>query len=281
MKTRIIIWLALAVAAQTCPALAEPPFKTAATPGTRAYRYTSVERNPGQPEARYRVDFDLVTDAHGGVTAVIRKAEAARGDVWTTPAVTAECTEALHGDKQALARVTLAPLSVEAAASLGEPFMAMCAPAPFFFPMTDILNVVLIQTAPSFHIADLGTVGASARFESFNTKLDRLNTAMIASSSGGTTTLTALDDHTATVDWAPDPMQLTLVMRATASMPEVTMVGVERFAFRLEIDRATGALRRAATTTDTLDMVVSMPGLPPDKAPHVAISREVAIEPRD
>ena len=59
------------------------------------------------------------------------------------------------------------------------------------------------------------------------------------------------------------------------------MTGAERYAFRVEIARATGVLRRAVTTSDNLDMVVSMPGLPPDKAPHVTVTREVTIEPRD
>jgi hypothetical protein len=49
-------------------------------------------------------------------------------------------------------------------------------------------------------------------------------------------------------------------------------------AFRVEIDPTSGALRRAATTSDTLDLVVA--GLPPDKAPHVSVTRDVAIEPR-
>jgi len=279
MRTHFVA--ACAVALCTSPALAEPIIKTSPTAGTRGYRYTSVERNPGQPDARYRVDFDLVTDAHGDVTAVIRKAESANGDNWSTPTVTEACAKSLHGDGAALARVTLVTLSPEAASSLGEPFMAMCAPAAYFYPMTDILNVVLIQVSPSFHIKDLNAAGASARFEGFSTKLDRLNTGMTASSPGGTITLTALDDKVATVDWAPDPMQITLVKHATQNMPEVTLTGFERFAFRVEVERATGALRRSATTSDTLDLVVSMPGLPPDKAPHLAISREVAIEPRD
>jgi hypothetical protein len=155
-------------------AVANPPFEATATSGTRHYRYTSVERRQGQPDARYRVDFDLVTDTKGGVTAVIRKAEAARGETWTTPTVTAECKTALHGGDDAPARITLAPLSAEAADSLGESLMSMCAPAAYFFPMTDILNVVLIQTSPVFRIDELTAVGKGVRFGGFKTKLDRL-----------------------------------------------------------------------------------------------------------
>jgi hypothetical protein len=281
IKIRIAtLCIAVTIIGQAWSALADPLFKDAA-PGTRHYRYAAVERNPGQPEGRYRVDFDLVTDANRGVTAVIRKAESAKGDVWSTPTVSADCKKALRGGGNALARITLAPMTPEAADSLGEPFMAMCAPASYFFPMTDILNVVLIQASPSFHLKDLTAVGMSAKFDGFNTKLDRLGMAMTGSSPGGVITLSALDDHVATVDWVPEPMQLTLTQHATPNSPEMTMTGFERYAFRAEIDRTTGALRRAVTTADNLDVVISMPGLPSDKAPHVAISREVAIEPRD
>ena len=279
-----IAWLgttAVAVAATVSPALAETPFKTSVAPGTRHYRYVATEQPAGQQPSRYRVDFDLVTDANGGVTAIVRKAEAAKGDSWTTTMVDADCKKALHGKGATLARVTLAPLSPEAAASLGEPFMAMCAPPAYFFPMTDILNVSLIQTSPSFHLADLTAFGAKARFDGFSTKLDRFGRAIAGSSPGGEITLSALDGQVATVDWAPDPFQLTIVQHAAAGSPEMTMAGFEHYAFCVEIDRMTGALRRAVTTVDSLDMVISMPGLPADKAPHIAITRQVTIEPRD
>ena len=281
MRNHMALLGAVLVIAAALPVLADTPFKLNATAGTRHYRYTSFEQPEGQLGTRYRVDFDLVTDASNGVTAVVRKAESAKGDIWSTPVVSDECKKALQGSDDALARVTLSPLSPEAAAALGEPFMAMCAPAAYFYPMTDILNVSLIQTSPLFHLADLTSTGKSARFEGFHTKLDRFGTAMVASSPGGTITLTSLDDHVANVDWAPDPMALTLVQRATQTMPELTMSGFERFAFRVVIDRASGTLVRATTTLDSLNLVVSMQGLPPDKAPHLAIKREVAIEPRD
>jgi hypothetical protein len=278
-KRAAVVGLCLAIV--PAAAFAAPPFKTTPSAGTRHYRYTAVERNPNQPEGRYRVDFDLVTDAKGGVIAVIRKAEQGRGESWTTPTVSAECKAALHGNGETLARIRLAPLSVAAADSLGEPFMAMCAPPSYFFPMTDILNVVLIQTSPVFHINDLTDVGKGVRFDGFKTKLDRLGTGIAAASPGGTITLAALDEHAATVDWAPDPMQLTLTVHANGNTPEMTMAGTERYAFRAEIDRQTGALRRAVTTSDDLDLVVNVPNAPADKLPHVAVSREVAIESRE
>ncbi len=67
---------------------------------------------------------------------------------------------------------------------------------------------------------------------------------------------------------------------ADKGSPEVMLRGVECYAFSVEIDTISGALRRAATMADALDLAVEVPGLPADKAPHVAVTREVTIEPR-
>ena len=275
---RIILggWIALGTCGMGVAA-GEAAFRTTATEGLRHYRYTSSEKTPGQPEKRFRVDFDLATGSDGSVTAVLLKAESAVGDTWSTPAVDPVCRRALRGDGPALARITLAPLSPEAA-KLGDEFMAMCAPAAYFFPLTDILNVSLVQTSPRFRLADLKTPGARARFDGFDTRFERLGIAIAASSPGGDIVLRDQDPGRVTVDWAPDPMQIEIVNRKTDTRPEVTLKGVERYAFRLEIDAASGALERAVTTADNLDLAVSMPDVPPDKMPRIAISREVAIE---
>jgi hypothetical protein len=258
-------------------AAAADRFRTSATPGVRAYRYTSVERTQGRPDARYRVDFDLATGADGSVVAIVRKAERGENGVWSAPAVDDRCRAALGARDGELARVTLSPLNAESA-KLGEAFMAMCAPAAYFFPMTDILNVSLVQTEPRFQLASLRGAGASARFAGFQTSLDRLGVAISASSPGGVTKVLAVNP-VVVVDWMPDPMNLTLVNRPSNG-PPVTLKGIENFAFRLEIDRLSGALKRAWTTHDALDLVVDVPGVPADKLPRVAITREVVIETR-
>jgi hypothetical protein len=76
-------------------------------------------------------------------------------------------------------------------------------------------------------------------------------------------------------------MQIALTVHPSGSAPAMTMTGVERYAFRTEIDRATGALRHAATTSDDLDLRIRMPNVPSDKSPRVVIWREVAIERRE
>ena len=268
---------ALAAAAAVCSA---EPFRTSATPGLRHYRYTSLEQTQGQAGTRYRVDFDLATGSDGSVIAILRKAEREAGGVWSAPAVDAQCRKVLHAKKGELARITLWPLDAEAA-KLGDTFMAMCAPAAYFFPITDLLNVSLVQTQPSFGLAKLTAPGAKARFEGFATSLDRLGVAITASSPGGEIELHALDANAAVVDWKPDPMQIKIVNHATAGSPEVTLNGFEKFAFRLEIDPTSGVLKRAATISDNLDLTVDVPGVPAEKAPRVAIMREVAIETRE
>jgi len=263
-----------------CDALEEARFRTGATEGVRHYTYLSTESAPGRPDRSYRVDFDLSTGTDGSVTAVLVKAQSAVGDTWSAPVVDKACTEALHGRGRVAARVTLSPLSPEAA-KLGEEFMAMCAPAAYFFPITDILNVSLIQTAPRFHLADLKAVGASTRFDGFDTKFERLGIAIAASSPGGEIKLDDLTPKSLVVDWTPDPMAIEIVNHKTDTTPEVTLKGVERYAFRVEIDPASGALKHAATIADDLDLVVSIPGVPSDKVPRMAISRKVSIETRN
>ena len=271
---------AVLAAGAACAEASDFSFRTSATPGVRHYRYQSVERAQGQPDKRYRVDFDLVTGPDGSVTALLLKAESASGDTWSTPSVDKDCRQALHARGRELARITLAPLSPEAA-TLGVEFMAMCAPAAYFFPITDILNVSLIQTQPKFHLDDLSAMGASARFEGFDVKFERLGVAIAASSPGGEIRLSALDAKLMTVDWSPDPMQIQIIHRKAEETPEVSLSGVEHYAFRVEIDSTSGALKRATTTADNLDLMVAVPGLSPDKAPRLKIVRDVSIEQQD
>ncbi len=87
--------------------------------------------------------------------------------------------------------------------------------------------------SPDFISTILRQVGQSAAFEDFHIKLDRLGTAIDAAATGGRITLVALDNYLATIDWAPNRMQLTVTHHQTPQNPEVTMKGVERYAFRV------------------------------------------------
>ena len=70
-----------------------------------------------------------------------------------------------------------------------------------------------------------------------------------------------------------DLADLELIERSQT--PPMTMKGTEHWAFRLELDRASGAIVRAATTYDDLNLTIV--GAPPS-VPKVKISRTVLIE---
>jgi hypothetical protein len=280
---RLLRRVAMASALAAClpvAALASPPHWSPG-PGLRHYRYDSVERAPGQPDKAYRVDFDLAADAHGGIVAIVRHAARGAGGAWTETALDADCRAALRARPGELARVTLAPLAPESAATLGDAFMAGCAPAELFFPMTDILNVALVQSSPHFGLASLASPGDSRHFTGFDTRLDRLGVGIDAASPGGTTRFAARSGGRLYVDWVPDPMRIAILHHGALNGQDLHLAGVENFAFRLIIDAPTGALVSAATPYDRLDLIVQLPGMPPESAPRMTITREVTITPTE
>lgn len=242
--------------------------------GRASYSYLASERAAGQPETGYRMEFDLETGPDGSVWAVVHRAEQRAAGAWTRPKVEPGCAAALGGKPGELARVRLAPLSRAAAATLGDDFMHRCAPAALFFPMTDILNLVLIQTAPEFGIARLKRVGDRVRFGRFETRFDRLDLALALSAPGGVTALDAVDGRHVTVDWTPEPMELAMTRRVERS--RIALKGVESLAFRLRIDGRTGQLLRASTLHDRLDLRIRIPGS--QASPRVSVERQVTVE---
>jgi hypothetical protein len=187
----------------------------------------------------------------------------------------AACAKAMGAKPGRLATVRLSPLSVEQA-KLGDAFLATCAPAAVFFPLTDILNIALIQSSDRFHASDLKSVGQANAFPGFSTSLDRAGIAMQESSDGGQVSLASLDDRHATIDWKPDVAKLDLVEQNGGQA--VKLDGTEHFAFRLVIDARTGWLERANSLYDDLDMTVAVPNVPADKSPRVVVKRVVTIE---
>jgi hypothetical protein len=258
-------------------AAAQPDF--APHEGTQHLRYESAERAPGQPDRKYRVDFDLRVGRDHGVVAVVRHAMSASGDTWTDASVAPACAPALHAHSGELARVTLWPISPAASSAMNEDFLAMCAPAAVFYPISDILNVVLVQVSPEFKLASLHAAGDQARTQAYATHFERLGAAISVSARGGETRLTALTFHRALVTWTSDAMDLTIIHRGSLNGQDLTLSGQEDFAFQLEVDPRNGKLIRAQTTSDQLDLVVQLPNLAPEHRPHIAITREVIIEP--
>jgi hypothetical protein len=253
---------------------AGPPFRQAAAPGVHHYRYTVVQTINHSEQRGYRVDFDLASAADGSVDAILLSSEALAGGHWTQTIVDPACRSAMHGNADSLARARLWPLAPAAAAHMGNDFLDTCAPGGVFFPLTDILNAVVIPISPSFGTGALRRQGQSVHYAGFTAAFDRAGEGLHEVADGGEVRLAALDRRQAVIDWLPQTAQLDLVERSGPS--PVTLHGTEHWSFRIVLDRRTGVLLDAHTLYDDLDLtVVGARG-----APHVPISRMVTIVPR-
>lgn len=240
-------------------------------PGTHPYRYQSVQHVPGQPDRGLRLDYDLVADARGGLTAILLRAQTGMGEQWTDVAVDEACRTALHAGAGELARVTLYPASPDLQA-----FLPPCVPKDIFFPLTDLRTLALIQS-PYFGIATLSAPGDTHRFGTFATKFDRADTAAETSAAGGELRFVSAEGSRAAVDWAPDPMTLKATIHGVANGGDVTFQGTGQLVFRLEIDRTSGVLLGAATTADRLNLILDVKDAPPIP---LIVTSEVSITPR-
>ncbi|MBO9712987.1 hypothetical protein [Sphingomonas sp.] len=270
---------ALSIAALLATAAATPAAAQRWVPeaGTHAYRYESVQHIPSQPDRGARIDYDLVADGKGGAVAVVRAVWKSEGGTYTPIAVDDPCRTALHAGAGELARVTLYPISKQTAETLGADFMALCAPRELYFSMTDLLNLALIQASPQFGLASLAKPGDSQRFEPFRIVQDRLGITTDSQAAGGTTRFAALDGGIAAIDWAPDSMTISFTDRTAIPGRELLIEGTGHFGFRVEIDRATGTMLRAHTTTNRFDVVVNVPDAPPIP---MTFTSEVTVGPR-
>ncbi len=264
----------LALAAQPGQAKQVARLRLAPMPGAWTYRYEAREIT-GDKVDGYNVDYRLKADRSGRITAVILKAETVDGNTVTPAKVDADCAKALGAKPGELAEIQLAPMTAERA-KLGDAFMASCAPKAVFFPITDILNVTLIQASDAFHLASLKAPGDAADFDGFDTSFERLDMRFAETSDGGRVKLADVKDGRALVDWLPTPSRLTIV---NGQVPKaVTLYGTEHFAFRLEIDANSGVLEKAYALYDDLDMKVRLLGVPDDSQPVVKLRRSVTIE---
>ncbi|HLY78724.1 MAG TPA: hypothetical protein VKQ70_05080 [Caulobacteraceae bacterium] len=272
MTIRTIVGAA-ALACLTAEAAHAAPWRAAPDAGAQTFRYEVRELSSG-PTRGYRMDYRLRADRKGGLVAEIVRTATFDGKDFTPVTVDDACAKAMSARPGELATVRLAPLTVEQA-KLGDAFLPSCAPGAVFFPLTDILNVALIQLSDRFHVGDLKRVGQTVRFPGFSTSLDRAGVAMAETSPGGEIGLTSLDQGAATLDWKPEPADLDLTENYGGQA--IKLHGTEHFAFRLVIDARTGWLEHGETLYDNLDMAVALPNVPPDKAPRVTIKRVVSI----
>jgi len=137
----------------------------------------------------------------------------------------------------------------------------------------------VIPVASKFHAADLRRVSDEARYEAFTGAFDRGQDHMKEVANGGTVKLMSLDRGQGVIDWAPELADLTLAEHGPQGQP-IGLQGTEHWAFRLTLDRRSGALVRAQTTYDDLDLAMTMAGAPPGGLPRLKIARVVTIEPR-
>jgi hypothetical protein len=249
-------------------------YRTAPAPGVHHYVYQVDQTINGTTHKGYRTEFDLETRG-GAVFAVVRStAELMNGD-WKPVVPDSACRKKLNGGPSSLARLQLYPVDPAKAHDLGASFLALCAPPAIFFPLTDILNVTVIPLGTPFRANELRKVGDKRSFSGFEAGYSRAGEQLRETSHGGETRLVALDSDRATLEWRPLPADLTLVEKATN--PPTTMDGSEHFAFRVDVERRTGAIERASTIFDDLDLKIADA---PDNVPHVLISRTVTIEQR-
>jgi hypothetical protein len=277
-NTTRLLGLAIAIAAGLAAGAATRPPRLTPTAGSTLFRYEVRQTMAGEVSG-WRTKYRLQTDGHRGAVAIVLQSEALDHGAWSPVTVDPGCRAAMHAGPGELAEVRLSPLSPEAA-KLGDAFLALCAPPGVFNPITDLLNVTLIQTSTSFRIDALRRAGDTAQFAGFSTSLSRPTLEMSETSAGGEITLVGVEEGRALVDWKPTPSRLHLVNRL-ASGQQVPLDGTEHFAFRLEIDVSTGALRSAHTLYDDLDLTAAVPGVPTNRQPRLKITREVAIVPVD
>jgi hypothetical protein len=262
---------AILVATMLAATAGSAPYWHVPASGVHHYVYQVTETVVGGPVHGYRTEFDLEYSG-GAVTAIIRSASVLDGTSKPVE-LDAACRAAMHGNKTSLARVKLMPLP-KAAKMLGEPFLAMCAPAGVFFPLTDILNVILIPSA-HFNATSLKAIGQSLPFPGFDAAFDRSGVAIKETAPGGEVSLASVDRDQAVIDWKPAAADLEILEEA--NKPPVRLKGTEHFAFRVEVDRRTGAIARAIASYDNLDMKIVGA---PDSVPNLKITRAVSIEPR-
>jgi hypothetical protein len=266
--------LVAGVGAAAALAAQQPLFRTMPTPGVRHYVYQVLQTINGTTQKGYRSEFDLVV-TDGAVFADVHNSAELDHGAWKSVVPDQACRAEMNGTDTRLARVKLYPLEASAMRDLGSSFLATCAPGAVFFPLTDILNVVIIPLSSQFRASELRNVGESLPFPSFTAAFDRAGEAIRESSPGGETRLAALNRRRAILDWLPRSADLTTIEHSMH--PTLTLQGTEQWAFRVEVDRRTGVIERAATTQDEINLTIV--GAPQQVAP-VRISRVVTIERR-
>lgn len=239
--------------------------------GTRAYTIEVVEKIATRADRITRLDFDLATDANGTV-AVVKRAELVENGTPKPLGADDACRAALHAGPGEIARITLTPLTGDPIASI-----APCASPDLFMPLGEIVRIAMIQLAPQFGIASLKHPGKSYRFGPFASHVDRPAMKLDLESPGGIIRFAKASRFRATVEWLPDPMAATMLVREVAPGISVRGEGIARVALRLTIDRETGALLDVSTIEDSAVLMLDIKDAPPIR---IEMTRTVTVRPR-
>jgi hypothetical protein len=270
-KARRSVAMLAALIGTAAASTVSPVYRTMPTPGVRHYNYEVIQTINDTTKKGYRTQFDLESKGNS-LFAIVRATSELNNGVWKPGVPDAACREALNGSSDSLARVQLYPLDAGAAHDLGSSFLDLCAPPAIFFPLTDILNVMVIPIPGPFRAHELRKVGDVLPFPGFEAAYDRAGEQIRETTAGGKVRLASLDRRKAVIEWLPDQADLELVERGM--QPPMESQGTEHFAFQIEVDRRSGAIERASTTYDNLDLKIV--GVP-DNAAHIRISRAVTI----
>ncbi|MEZ0243903.1 MAG: hypothetical protein ACAH11_11045, partial [Sphingomonas sp.] len=216
-----------------------------------------------------------LSDGKGGLIAIVIGAFDTDSGKPVPASISEKCRAELHGQPGELARVTLSPRPAVAVERLDASFMAECAPAELFFPITDVLNISRAQMFPG--LSGLKRPGDRVQAPGFATWLDRSGASVDESSPGAAIRFVALTPDRATIDWLPKPMAVTVTTHGGAGNSDSVLSGFEDIGYRLEIDPRTGVLLSAVTTHDRIDLTLS---LPDGRKVPLNLTRDVVIAPR-
>lgn len=262
---------ALATAILSSPLSAQPVVRAPPTGWEHRYRYQSVETVNGSARSGYSMRFELQS-VRGVVYARIISAFELADGAWKNVAPAPACRKAMNGGSGRLAKVRLYPVNPGARGDLGASFLAECAPPALFYPLTDILNVLLIPWSGEFRARELSRVGDHARFQGIMAAFVRGDREFFERSPGGETRLAGLDEANALFEWYPEVAELRIIDRS--KRPNTILQGTEHWAFRVAVRRSTGALETASTIYDDLDLKLAGSAT---TSPNVHISRTVII----
>jgi hypothetical protein len=218
--------------------------------GAKPERYRiQVDSDEGRGPQTVTGTFEL-SRTESGVESVtlLDVARGPRGTELPPVAIDLECRRAFGGDERVVGRFDVDGTRI------GTDLVPACIPEPVFGLVTDIISVLLVQSA-DFGAQRLRAAGDAHAFDAFSVTWQRPPTALDAriECSGGTLALESLWNDRAVLVWTPQPMHHAIV-RAAATGQRLMLAGTETCVLAAEVDPRDGTLLAARSRADHLDM---------------------------